>query len=226
MRRRLRRPSPAMVVACLALFVALGGTALATVKPFSLGTTNTVDAATTVTNGSTSIATPLLTLKNLTTGTGGTALALNVASGHAPFTTNSATRVTNLNADKLDGKDSTAFLQSCPSPLTGRYGRICVGSDGGSRTWIDALKYCAGYGLRLPSPSEAYTLASNYDVPGVATGAYFWTDSAWREQQTGGTYTYAHAVSDGRGTADGVDMGWREIRVAGPAVCVTDPANS
>ena len=33
-----------------------------------------------------------------------------MASGHAPFTVNSGTKVANLNADKLDGIDSTGFL--------------------------------------------------------------------------------------------------------------------
>ena len=30
--------------------------------------------------------------------------------GHAPFTVNSGTKVANLNADKLDGLDSTSFV--------------------------------------------------------------------------------------------------------------------
>src|SRR5437588_11667699 len=91
-RLRSRRPGHATVVAYGALFVALGGTALATTQGFVLGTTNRVDAASKVTNVKTdntqnTITSPLLTLENLTTGTGPTALALNVASGHAPFTT-------------------------------------------------------------------------------------------------------------------------------------------
>ena len=130
MRRRFRRPSPAMVVACIALFVAVGGTALATTQPFTLGTTNRVDAASTVTNVNANgtqnaIVNPLLALNNLTTTTGATALSLKVASGHAPFTTNSATKVTNLNADRLDGLDSTSFVTTTdfrrigPVPLAG-----------------------------------------------------------------------------------------------------------
>lgn len=39
----------------------------------------------------------------------GTALQLEVQPGNAPMTVNSDGKVTNLNADKLDGKDSTAF---------------------------------------------------------------------------------------------------------------------
>jgi hypothetical protein len=80
-----------------------------------LGTTNSVDAASKVTNvkadgTQNTVTSPLLTLENLTSGTGATALALNVASGHAPLTTNSATKVTNLNADEVDGMHSSSFV--------------------------------------------------------------------------------------------------------------------
>ena len=37
----------------------------------------------------------------------GPALGLSVAAGHAPFTVNSATKIANLNADRLDGLDSS-----------------------------------------------------------------------------------------------------------------------
>jgi hypothetical protein len=53
-----------------------------------------------------------LQVNNTSTGVGATALGLNVASGHAPFTVNSGTKVANLNADKLDGIDSTGFVSS------------------------------------------------------------------------------------------------------------------
>ncbi len=41
----------------------------------------------------------------------------NAAPGTSPFTVASTTRVTNLNADLLDGLDSSAFLTSVPNPL-------------------------------------------------------------------------------------------------------------
>ena len=44
---------------------------------------------------------------------GGPALGLNVASGKAPMTVSGgAAKVTNLDADKLDGKDASAFLSA------------------------------------------------------------------------------------------------------------------
>src|SRR5437588_7152944 len=132
-RLRSRRPGHATVVAYGALFVALGGTALATTQTFILGATNRVNAASEVTNvkadnSQNPIASPLLTLTNLGAGTGASALGLTVASGHPPFTTNSATKVTNLNADKVDGLDSSSFVSTTgfrrvgpgPSPTLAR----------------------------------------------------------------------------------------------------------
>jgi hypothetical protein len=110
--------------------VALGGTnAYATVKTFMLGAANTSDAPTTLAAAAsptwpTTGSQRLLQLTNTNTATGATALGLNVASGHAPFTVNSGTKVTNLNADKLDGIDSSAlktrvlFARSFFGPFT------------------------------------------------------------------------------------------------------------
>jgi hypothetical protein len=98
----------ANVVSLIALFVALGGTAYAaTGGNFILGQSN---SAGTPTSLSAPISGKALQLTNTSTGAGATALGLNVASGHAPFTVNSDTRVTNLNADKLDGINSGGFV--------------------------------------------------------------------------------------------------------------------
>jgi hypothetical protein len=52
---------------------------------------------------------PALQVSNPSTNTGSTALDLQVATGKAPMKVNSQTKVTNLNADKVDGKDSSTF---------------------------------------------------------------------------------------------------------------------
>jgi hypothetical protein len=89
-------------------FIVLGGTALAaTGGNFILGQANSA-------GNTTSLSAPIagkkaLQLTKTSTGAGATALGLSVASGHAPFTVNSGTKVANLNADKLDGIDSTGF---------------------------------------------------------------------------------------------------------------------
>ncbi|MDX6513889.1 MAG: hypothetical protein QOE36_3393 [Gaiellaceae bacterium] len=71
---------------------------------------------------------------------GGPALGLTVNSGKTPFTVNSATRVTNLNADKLDGIDSRSFAQTYPGMPSNAAGTaktllgsnaVSLGSTGG-----------------------------------------------------------------------------------------------
>jgi hypothetical protein len=60
---------------------------------------------------------PALQVSNPSTATGSTALDLQVATGKAPMKVNRTTKVTNLNADKLDGKDSTAFVPASRVPM-------------------------------------------------------------------------------------------------------------
>lgn len=134
-RLRHPRPSRAMVVALLALGVALGGqNAYATVKTFMLGTSNSSDAPTTVTATSTWPTTGsqrLLQLTNTNATAGATALGLNVATGHAPFTVNSATKVTNLNADKLDGIDGAQLQRRVTGGCLGGRSITSIAVDGG-----------------------------------------------------------------------------------------------
>jgi len=113
MRENLRAAlSPPMLVALAALFVALGGTTwAATGGSFVLGKPNTADATT-------SLTAPVaggraLQLTNTdTTQAGSTALGLTVGNGHPPLSVNSSVKVTNLNADLLDGINSAGFLRS------------------------------------------------------------------------------------------------------------------
>jgi hypothetical protein len=100
----------ANVISLAALFVALGGTTYAaTGGNFLLGKPNTASSTSSL---SAPIAGKALQVTNTSTGAGATALGLTTASGHAPFTVNSGAKVANLNADKLDGIDSTGFLSS------------------------------------------------------------------------------------------------------------------
>ena len=85
--------------------------AYATVIVFDLGTTNTVDAASTVTAGTTGINAKVLTIDNKSTGSSASALNLTTASSRPPLTVSSGAKVVNLNSDKLDGIDSTGFVQ-------------------------------------------------------------------------------------------------------------------
>jgi hypothetical protein len=92
-------------------FIVLGGMSYAaTGGNFILGNPNSASSTTSLTRTGTN-AGKGLQVTNTSTTTGATALGLNVASGHAPFTVNSGTKVANLNADKLDGLDSTGFMR-------------------------------------------------------------------------------------------------------------------
>jgi hypothetical protein len=100
-------PSPSLVVSITALVVALGGAGYsATGGNFILGQAN---SASTQTALSASLNGRALQLTNTNAGGNAAALGLNVAAGHPPLSVNSAVKVANLNADKLDGLNSTQF---------------------------------------------------------------------------------------------------------------------
>jgi hypothetical protein len=104
-----RRPSASLAVSLLALFVALGGTTYAaTGGNFILGQAND---STSQTSLSAPVANKALQVTNSSTAAGAGGIGVNVASGKPPFVISAgAGKATNLNSDKLDGKDSTAFL--------------------------------------------------------------------------------------------------------------------
>jgi hypothetical protein len=100
----------ANVMVTMLAFVALGGTTYAaTGGNLILGKPN---SATNPTSLSAPVTGKALQVTNTKTSAGATALGLNVASGHAPFTVNSGAKVANLNADKLDNLDSSALYES------------------------------------------------------------------------------------------------------------------
>lgn len=106
----------ATVFAGLAMIVALvlgmATTALAGTgvgARFDLGKINTVNAVSTLVG---SVAGPTLRVDNDSTGAGATALDLQVEPGKPPMTVNSNAKVSNLNADQLDGFDQSQFVRS------------------------------------------------------------------------------------------------------------------
>jgi hypothetical protein len=125
MRQKLRSHlTYANVMVTILAFIVLGGTTYAaTGGNFILGQANTAGSTTALSSGTTG---PAFKVTSTNTAAGATALRLNAASGHAPFTVNSGTKVANLNADKLDGSDSSqlkgarayAFSggEYCPDP--------------------------------------------------------------------------------------------------------------
>ncbi len=96
----------------LALTVGVATTALAGTgvgARFDLGKTNTVNAITKLVG---SVAGPSLQIDNNSTNAAATALDLQVEAGKAPMKVNSETKVANLNADKIDGLDSSQFQKA------------------------------------------------------------------------------------------------------------------
>jgi hypothetical protein len=157
---------------------------------------------------------------------GGTALAAYVVSsnsqigpgtvsGHKPPTGKHA----NIIAGSINGQDiaDRSGVDTCQGPFLAKYGPICVGSDGGARTFDDATNYCADLGLRLPSYTEAVGLARNYDVPGVGFTELFWTDEEFFYQSGGVWYTEVVAESGGRPLPQNEGQSYQ-------TVCVTDPS--
>jgi hypothetical protein len=120
------------LVAAVVSAVVAAGAAVATTQAFTLGATNRVDAATKVTNlqsNGTSVSAvdaPLITLENKSTSANATPLSLLAAPAHAPMKVNSGVKVANLNADRLDGLDSTAFT---PASAVQRGGPMIVAPD-------------------------------------------------------------------------------------------------
>ena len=103
------------LIAAVVSAVVSAGAAVATTSNFILGSTtaNVPDAPTAVTAKNVSLGglnAKMLQLTNNSTGSSATALGLTTPSSRPPLIVNSQTKVANLNADKLDGIDSTGFL--------------------------------------------------------------------------------------------------------------------
>jgi hypothetical protein len=163
---------------------------------------------------------------------GGTALAAyvvssnsqigpNTVSGHKPPSGDHANVIAgSVNAqdvanNSLTGADvaDRSGVDTCKTPLTVKLGPICAGSDGVARDFIPAATYCASYGLRLPSFSEARAMALNYDVPNISDTDLFWSDSSYYSNNTNKAWTVAE-----NGALFAADLG-----TAFKTVCVTDP---
>jgi hypothetical protein len=108
---------------------------------------------------------PALQVSNPSTATGSTALDLQVATGKAPMKVNRTTKVTNLNADLLDGKDSSAFFVGRTYLITAEFNvpaglgtSIGFGCDGGD------VALSGGY----EGAADGTHIASNGPNPGAA----------------------------------------------------------
>jgi hypothetical protein len=106
----MRKPSAALVISCISLFVALSGVGIAADGGnFILGHSNSAASTSILTSG---VNGRTLQLSNSSSGNVATALGLFVKSGRPPFTVNSATRVTNLNASLLGGRHASDLVRT------------------------------------------------------------------------------------------------------------------
>jgi hypothetical protein len=74
----------------------------------------------------------------------------------------------------VDIKDQSG-VDTCVAATT-RIGQLCFRAENADRDWNQALEFCAGLDLRLPSAAEAVELALTHDLPNVGTAEDFWTD--------------------------------------------------
>jgi hypothetical protein len=182
-RFRLRAPAPVTVISLVVLFAAYGPTAAAAQRiarangdPLLVGMAN---SATSATNLQSTVSTaPTISFYN----TGGQAAArFLVDAGVQPFIVYSQTKVANLNADKLDGIDSTGLLRKSVAETA------TAGSAAGV---VDVTNTGTGNGVQGrtgdPSASGVYgehTSPGGYGVAGRAG--------------TGGTAVYGQNVGTG-----------------------------
>ena len=145
----------AVVIGAVPGLVAVGasvGTAL------KLGVNNTV---TVITKLTATTSTAAMLIKNAGTGTG---LDIQVGTGKAPITVSAgAGKATNLDADKLDGKDSTTFQNKIQN-LSDLNGVPCL-ADGSGRTLVATTVNCVspdtepnntiGQALALPPGTQS-----------------------------------------------------------------------
>jgi hypothetical protein len=160
----------ALIAAVVSAFVAAGA-AVATTKTFVLGTTNTVDAASTVSASGSGLNTKMLQLTNTNAGSSATALGLTTAGSRPPMIVSSDAKVTKLNADKLDGKDSAGFVQGRGTFLANRL--VFVPTDTKTLLTIPGL----GYLRAICKSSTSYPATGVYWVNDTGNNVHLWRDT-------------------------------------------------
>jgi hypothetical protein len=200
------------VVGYVALFIALGGTTYAaTGGNFILGQSNSASSTTSLTRTGANTGKGLQVTNN-STGAGATALGLNVAGGHAPFTVNSGTKVANLNADKVDGQDASALLGAHA------YGHISSSASFGPSKNITGVSnpasgfFCLSFGGGINAATATAVVTPDYTNDATA-----WT--------TDGPQSIAE-VADSNGSCPSgtleVQTGYRSVTLSGGVVTSVD----
>jgi len=179
------KPTPATIVALVALFVSLGGTTYAAIKlpANSVGTKQIRDGAVAnrdlhaqAVTGS-KVADNSLTGAQINSSTLGTVpMATRATSAdHAADAAHADNSDHAKTSDLLAGSPASTYLVHCPTGLhRAPKTDICFDfTERAAATWTDALKTCVAAGLRLPDPGE---LAQVFDDLG-AFQDFQWTSS-------------------------------------------------
>lgn len=147
---KIKAPSHGTVIAYLALFMAMSGTAVAaTGGTFILGRANTASTQTVLSNSGT-----------------GPVLALSTRTGQAPLAVSASSgKATNLSADKLDGLDSTAFARSTAlGGLQRRVGGICGAGMAMTGVNADGTVTCTQLAPPPPAPAPAQSRDKGFAI--------------------------------------------------------------
>jgi hypothetical protein len=169
------RPSPSLLISCLALFVALGSAGYAANGGnFILGQSNSASNQTALTSSNS--AAPSLNIAN----TGGRPAArFAVNAGIPSFTVTNSTKIPNLNADRLDGLDSTGFLKtgdSAGGDLSGPFSNLQInGGAVGSNEVADFGLSNQDVGVEFAQINADGTVANSsggVTTVHIATGTY------------------------------------------------------
>jgi hypothetical protein len=144
------------LVLVLALVLGAATMALAAVPgdPFKLGKVNRINDALTALIGSHSGA--MMAIDNNSTATSARALDLRVEQRRVPMTVNSDRKVANLNADKIDGLDSTE-----------------IGVSGVETTFADSVENSDSYKIATATcPEGKVSVGSGYVLIGGKRGTF------------------------------------------------------
>lgn len=145
---KIKAPSHSTVIAYLALFMAMSGTAVAaTGGTFILGRANSATTTTSLSNG------------------GGTALSLGGGLGRPALAVNNSAKVLRLNSDLLDGVDSTAFARSSSlSAFQRRVTGVCSSGQAMSGVNADGTVACVQLSPPPPAPAPAQSRDKGFAI--------------------------------------------------------------
>ncbi len=176
----------------LALLFGVATTALAGTgvgARFQLGQTNTVNVISKLVG---SVAGPSLQIDNNSTNASATALDLQVEPGRAPMTVNSAAKVANLNADKLDNLDSSSFVRSTYSKIESSTGSLTTDNQQLDTVFCDGDDFALSGGYL---DIDAGTVISSSAPRFTGNNPNGWT-VRWRNDATADTISLMVVCAD------------------------------